>query len=72
MPMRGPVVGRAHLQSGSTISLVLALFFIPSNAGKSAAHSQVNGKGISSRLAVLANLGYENTMANQYPDNVFS
>ena len=70
--MLGYVVGRAHLQSGSTISLVLALFFIPSNAGKPASHSQVNGKGISSRLAVLANLGYENTMADQYADNVFS
>ena len=62
--MRGPVVGRAHLWSGSTISLVLALFFIPSNAGKSASNSQANGKGISSQLAVLATLGYKNTTAD--------
>ena len=46
--MRGSVVARAHLRSGSTISLFLALFFIPSNAEKPVSHSQVDGKGIKS------------------------
>ena len=72
LSMRGPFVGRAHLWSGSTFSLVLVLFFIPSNAEKSVSHSQVNGKGISSGMAALATLVYENTMADQYADKVFS
>ena len=39
MSMHGPIVARAHLKSGSAISLFMALFFISSNAEKSASHS---------------------------------
>ena len=70
--MRGSVVARAHLRSGSIISLFLALFFIPSKAEKPASHSQVDGKGIKSGIAALAALGYESTMADQYAGKLFS
>ena len=63
--MCGPVVARAHLRSGSTISLSLALFFIPSDAEKPASHDQVDIKCTRSRLAALATLGYEGTMADR-------
>ena len=39
--MRGPVVAREHLRTGSAVSLFLALFFIPSNAEEPASHSLV-------------------------------
>ena len=70
--MRGSVVNRAHLRSGFTISLFPALFFIPSNAEKPASHSQVDGKGIKSQIAVLATLGYEASMADQCAGKDFS
>ena len=54
------------------ISLFLALFYIPSNAEKPASHNQVDGKGIKSRIAVLATLGYEASMADQYAGKDFS
>ena len=61
--MRGSVVARAHFRSGSTISLFLA--FIPSNAEKPVSHSQVDGKGIKSRIAALATLGYQVSISDQ-------
>ena len=70
--MRGSVVARANLRSSSTISLFPALFFVPGNAEKPVSYSQVDGKSIKSRMAVLATLGYENNMADQYAGKVFS
>ena len=70
--MRGSVVASAHLRSGSTISLFLALFFIPSNAEKPASQSQVDGKGIKSQISALATLGYEASIADQNAGKVFS
>ena len=51
--MHDPVLSRAHLRSGSAISLFLVLPFIGSSAEKSASHNQVDEKASEVELVRL-------------------